>query len=258
LGFCPPVRPRGAGGFETVAGAFGHEGVLELGDGAEDLEEHAPDGGGGVHALVEHDQVHAAGLEGGGEFDEVFEGPPEPVELGDDELVVFAEHEKCLVQLGAAGELAGGFVGEDPAAAGGVQGVGLSFGVLVAGGDPRVADAHTRERNAKGGARDEGADTGRVTDRRACRRDGRTMSRERSLPDTSGNPRTVAAYAPARPWQVRGTGVPLCLSSRVGQRHRDRGGLLGHPDPAGRLGSLAGGAVRGLVRHASHPNRQRP
>ena len=64
--------------------------------------------------------------------------------LDNDELVVFAEHEKCLVQLGAAGELAGGFVGEDPVAAGGVQGVGLSLGVLVAGGDPRVADAHTR------------------------------------------------------------------------------------------------------------------
>ena len=45
---------------------------------------------------------------------------------------------------------------------------------------------------------------------------------------------------------------------RVGQRHRDRGGLLGHPDQAGRLGSLAGRAVCGLVRHASHPSRQRP
>jgi len=37
--------------------------MLELGDRAEDLEEHPPDGGGGVDAPVEHHQVDAVGLE---------------------------------------------------------------------------------------------------------------------------------------------------------------------------------------------------
>lgn len=43
----PPSRP---GGGKSVDGAFGHEGVF--GDRAEDLEEHAPDRGGGVDALA--------------------------------------------------------------------------------------------------------------------------------------------------------------------------------------------------------------
>jgi hypothetical protein len=37
--------------------------MLELGDSAEDLEEHPPDGGGGVDPLVEDDEVDAAGLQ---------------------------------------------------------------------------------------------------------------------------------------------------------------------------------------------------
>jgi hypothetical protein len=37
--------------------------VLELGDGAQNLEEHPADGDGSVDALVEHDQVDAADLE---------------------------------------------------------------------------------------------------------------------------------------------------------------------------------------------------
>jgi len=68
LGFWPPVP----GGGESVAGAFGHEGVFELGDGAEDLEEHPADDGGGVDALIQHDEVHAAGVQVAGQLDEVF------------------------------------------------------------------------------------------------------------------------------------------------------------------------------------------
>jgi hypothetical protein len=57
--------------------------VLELGDRAEDLEEHPADCGGGVDALIEHHEVDAARLDVGGDLDEVGQRPAEPVELGD-------------------------------------------------------------------------------------------------------------------------------------------------------------------------------
>ncbi len=46
FGFLAAGAAAGAGGGESVDGALGHEGVLELGDGTEDLKEHAAEGGG--------------------------------------------------------------------------------------------------------------------------------------------------------------------------------------------------------------------
>jgi hypothetical protein len=43
LGFWPPLRPRARAAAKAVAGAFGHQGVLELGDRAADLKEHPAD-----------------------------------------------------------------------------------------------------------------------------------------------------------------------------------------------------------------------
>src|SRR5262245_25921356 len=74
LGLLPAGAAPGAGGGQTVEGALAHEGVLELGDGAEDLEEHPAHRARRVDLLVEHDQVDAVLLQLGGQVDEVFEG----------------------------------------------------------------------------------------------------------------------------------------------------------------------------------------
>lgn len=71
----------GACGGQAVDGAFRHQGVFELGNRPEDLEEHPADGGGGVDALIEHDEIHLLGLELLGQLDEVFQGAAESVEL---------------------------------------------------------------------------------------------------------------------------------------------------------------------------------
>jgi hypothetical protein len=89
----------------------------ELGDSAEDLEEHAPNRSGGVDALVEHHQVHPGRLQIVRQLDQVLEGTAEPVELGDDQLIPRLQHAQRLVELGTPGELPRRGVSEDPLAA---------------------------------------------------------------------------------------------------------------------------------------------
>lgn len=68
---------------------------------------------------------------------------PSRSSLGNHELIATATGDReGLLELGAAGELSGGVIDEDLLAAGGCERVVLGFGVLVAGGDPAVADAH--------------------------------------------------------------------------------------------------------------------
>ncbi len=152
LGFCPPVRPRARGGVEVVAGALGHQGVFELGDRAEDLKEHPADRSRRVDALIEDDEVDLLGLQLLGQRHQMLERAPEAVELRDDELVALARDPQGLVQLGTTGELAAGFVDENLVAAGRVEGVVLAVRVLIAGGNPPVADPHALSVQKRGGA----------------------------------------------------------------------------------------------------------
>src|SRR5512143_2029859 len=63
LGLLPADAATGSGSRQAVHRSLRHEGVLERGDSSEYLEEHSPNSSGGVDALVEHDQVHAAILQ---------------------------------------------------------------------------------------------------------------------------------------------------------------------------------------------------
>jgi hypothetical protein len=74
----------------------------------------------------------------------MLERAAETVEFGDDELVAgaFGDQQR-QVQLWASGELAAGVVDEDPLASDSVEGVVLSFGVLIARRHAPAADPHT-------------------------------------------------------------------------------------------------------------------
>ncbi len=133
FGLLAAGAPAGPRRRQAVPGALGHQRVLELGERAEDLEEHPAHRGGRVDALVEHHQVHTALPESGGQGDQVRQGPTEPVELGHRELITVAQDEERLVELGAAGELAAHLVDVDmvPLASCREQRVVLCLWVLV-------------------------------------------------------------------------------------------------------------------------------
>ena len=74
FGFLSAGTSACSGRCQPVERSLGHQRVFKLGDRAQDLEEHPAYGGGGVDALVEHDEVDAAVLELGGQGDEVLRG----------------------------------------------------------------------------------------------------------------------------------------------------------------------------------------
>jgi hypothetical protein len=69
----------------------------------------------------------------------VAQGAAEAVELPDDQGVARAQLVQDLGEGGPVGVCATGGLGEDPVAAGPLEGVDLELGVLVGGGDPGVA-----------------------------------------------------------------------------------------------------------------------
>ena len=93
----PAPRPRGS---ETIAGPLTRQGVFELRDRAEDLEEHPPNRDRGIDALIEHHQIHPANLQLVQQLDEVLQRPAEPVELRHDELVARTQPAQGLIELG--------------------------------------------------------------------------------------------------------------------------------------------------------------
>jgi hypothetical protein len=73
----------------------------------------------------------------------VAQGPAEPVQLPDDQGVAGAELLEELLEGGPVGAGAAGGLGEDPVAAGALEGVDLEVWLLVGGGDAGVAEQVT-------------------------------------------------------------------------------------------------------------------
>jgi hypothetical protein len=74
--------------------------VLELSDGAEDVEEHLADRRAGVDALVQDFEGDASFAEQVGEVHEVAQGATEAVQFGDDEVVTLTQDDERLVEFG--------------------------------------------------------------------------------------------------------------------------------------------------------------
>ena len=127
----PAGTAAGAGGLQAGGGPLADEGGLELGQGAEDVEDKQPGRGSGVDALGQGPEPHLAGPQVGHGRDQVAQVPAEPIEAPYDEGVTRAEVVEDLVELGAVVEGAAGLVGPDPDAAGGLEGVGLEMSLLL-------------------------------------------------------------------------------------------------------------------------------
>jgi hypothetical protein len=80
----PASRP---GGRQACLGALPDDVPLELRQGAEDVEDELPPGGGGVDLLGEALEADALGVQGGDGLDEVPERAAKPIETPDDEGV---------------------------------------------------------------------------------------------------------------------------------------------------------------------------
>jgi hypothetical protein len=83
---------------------------------------------------MEHQQIHPASLQRGGQLDQMLRRTTQPIKLGDDELVAGAIRRKQRpVQLGAAAQFPRRDIDENLLAAGSAQRVVLGLGMLVAG-----------------------------------------------------------------------------------------------------------------------------
>jgi hypothetical protein len=139
LGRAPAAAAAGAGGLQAGDGAVPDDLPLELGQGPEEVEDQPAAGGGGVDGLAQGAEPDPAGVEIGDHLDQVAQGAAEAVQAPDHQGVPRPQRRQDLVEGGAAFQGAGGMVGPDPPTAGRGQLIGLQVGVLLGGGDPRVA-----------------------------------------------------------------------------------------------------------------------
>src|SRR5208337_854721 len=136
--------PAGPGRLEPGPGPLADDVPLELGQGGEDVEDQLPAAGGRVDALLEASEADLPFLEMSHGLDEVPDAAAQAVELPDDEGVTLPEVCEGLIESRPCGTGTTGLVGEEPLAAGAIQGVGLEIEALLEGGDACIADQHGR------------------------------------------------------------------------------------------------------------------
>jgi hypothetical protein len=127
-------------GREPRRGALADQGGLELGQGAEDVEDQATGRGGGVDAFGEGAEPDLACREVRDGGDEVAQVPPQPVKSPHDKRVTGSQMVEHPAELRALVEGAAGLVGPHPNASGGLEGVGLQVRFLLDGADSGVAE----------------------------------------------------------------------------------------------------------------------
>ncbi len=108
----------GPGGGQAFFGALGDEVGQHLIHRGQHVEGEPAGHGGGVDALLEHDQVDAALGQEGGDAGEVAYRTGHPGQPGDHELVPGPEVIEAGIPFGAAGQAPGSDIGPDPLAPG--------------------------------------------------------------------------------------------------------------------------------------------
>lgn len=127
-------------GLQTGTCSFPDQIALELRHRPEQVEDQATAGCRGVDVFDDGSEADAFGLQLGDDLDEVLHRPAETVELPDCERVAIADVADRLRQSGPVSLHAGCLILEQPFTTYFAQSVELQGGVLVAGGDPCIAD----------------------------------------------------------------------------------------------------------------------
>ena len=140
----PTVLVLAVGG-NAGAGALRHDLPFHLSEGRDDGENGFADGGLGVDAFAQADQLDLAVVELIDDLNQVGHTAPQPVEAPDDERVAGAQGLEEAVEFGALAAAAGSVVGVDAVAAGILESGDLKLRILVSGGDAGVADAHVTQ-----------------------------------------------------------------------------------------------------------------
>lgn len=134
----------GAGCRKTGPRALAHQVLLELGQGAEQVEDQPPAAGVGVDRLLDALELRTALLQSLGALEQILQRAAQPIQSPHHQGVASAQIFERAAQTGPIGLGAAGLVAVDALAAGRREGIVLEIEVLVVGGDARVADEHGR------------------------------------------------------------------------------------------------------------------
>ncbi len=139
----PTAPAAGHRCLQTCGGALFQEVALELAQRAEEVQDQAPGGGGGVDGLRQGAEAHSPAVQLVDELQEVAKGAGQAVQAPDGQHVPGTQTGQDVVQGRAGRQGAGGGVGPGALAARCREGVVLQGGVLRGGRDAGVAQQVT-------------------------------------------------------------------------------------------------------------------